>query len=235
LAIVEDDCKQVALLEGYLERLSSECSHFLTWHAFESGEAFLKSFNAGMYDIMLLDIQLTGIDGMELAQRVRAANDQALYIFITNLVQCAIQGYSVQALDFLIKPIEYALFAQKLSTALECLKRVLQRKEVLSFKVIGGIVNLRPIHILYFEIVSRKTLFYTNSETYHTNEALGSIEQRLTSKGFYRCHTGYLVNIVHVRSIHKDYAVVGRAKVPVSKHRRKGFLDAVGNFLGNHA
>ena len=231
IAIVEDEISQVALFVTYLERYRKERSLDMAWHTYPDGDLFIEAFSPGKYDIVLLDIQMKRMDGLKTAREIRARDDAVAIIFITNLVQCAIQGYAVRALDFIVKPVEYGLFAQKLQNAIGRLQRIMQG--TVSFRVADGIANLNPASILYFEIVSRKVYIHTETQTYRCNDTLQNIEQRLGDRRFFRCHAGYLVNVARVSSIKKDHALIGDVKVPISRHRRKDFLDAVGNYFGS--
>jgi DNA-binding LytR/AlgR family response regulator len=230
LALVEDDDKAISILEGYLKQIIENRVHDIEWDVYSGGEAFLWSFKPGKYDILLLDIQLPGIDGIELARQIRAQDNSVLIMFITNLAQYAVQGYSVRAFDFMVKPIECALFTQKLRAAIEHLHRTGQ--DTISFKVAEGIVNLEPAQILFFGIESRRLLIHTKERVYRCNDSLQNIERRLDDKRFFRCHSGYLVNMAYVRSIYKSHAMVREARVPISRNRRKDFLYAMGNYLG---
>lgn len=231
IAIVEDEKKQIDLLESYLKKYKEEQLQNIVWHAFLDGDEFLISFTEGKYDIVLLDIQMGHVNGMQVASEIRKLDDTVLIIFITNLVQYAIQGYSVRALDFIVKPVEYELFSQRMQGAINRLQRTMQG--TLSFKIVDGIVNLHPSRILYFGIEAKKLYIYTDTQVYRCNDTLQNIENRLSGNRFFRCHAGYLVNMAHVHAIKRDCALVGDTYIPISKYRRKEFLYAVGNFLGS--
>lgn len=231
IAIVEDENKDRELLKEYLDRFQAEKGEPLFVHVYPDGEEFLESFSSGKFDILLLDIHMQYMNGMATAQEIRKSDDNVLIIFITNLVQYAVQGYSVRAFDFIVKPVEYSVFAQKLYRATQRLNRTIH--SCVRFKVLDQIVNLQLSGILYFEIVARKLFIHTDTEIYRCNDTLHSIEEKLNDGRFFRCHAGYLVNVAYVRSVGKDYAMVGSARIPVSKHRRKAFLDAIGNYLGS--
>jgi DNA-binding LytR/AlgR family response regulator len=151
-------------------------------------------------------------------------------MFITNIVQFAVKGYSVQAMDFIVKPIDYSAFANKLEAAI---KTVLKRSTVTArIKTLSGLMLFDLDEIVCVEIISRKLFIHTRSKSYQCNETLQGIEEKLKDERFYRCHAAYLVNLQHVHQIDKTNAIVANRQVPISRHRLKGLMDALTKYLG---
>ena len=230
LAIAEDDILQQKKIREHLDRYSKESGQEISCQFFSDGFQLLEKYAPGKFDILLLDIQMQHIDGMKAAQEIRMIDDAVLIIFITNLAHYAIQGYSVRAFDFVIKPIEHDLFTRKINNAVQVIKRNMRDK--VSFKVHDGRIGVDRASILYFEIFSRKIIIHTDAGAYHTNDTLKNIEQLLDDPRFFRCHAGFLVNISHVKFVGKSSARVGNAEIPISKHRRKEFLDTIASCMG---
>ena len=126
-AIVEDDPAYAAVITDFYRRYAEECGRAVKIDFFESGSAFLEGYGEG-YDLVFLDIELPGLDGMHVAADLRARDKSVLIIFVTNLAQYAVNGYDVQAFDFIVKPIKYYNFAMKLRRAFECLDNLCKRK-----------------------------------------------------------------------------------------------------------
>ena len=229
IAVTEDDTRQQQVLKEYLARYSKESSQPFHVEYFNDGLKLLENYIPGKFDLLILDIQMRHMDGMETAQKIRTTDEAVIIIFITNFTHYAIQGYSVRAFDFIIKPIEYELFAVKIKDAIGMLKR--NRRGKVYFKVQGGQVELDRMSIMYFEIFARKIIIHTDSGSYQTNDTLKSIEQALDDTHFFRCHTSFLVNTSHVSFVGKNFAMVGGVEIPISKHRRKNFLDTIANHL----
>jgi DNA-binding LytR/AlgR family response regulator len=230
IAIAEDDLYQQKVIKEHLERYSTENAQQVACQFFSDGFQLLENYTTGKFDILLLDIQMQHIDGMKAAQEIRMIDEAVIIIFITNLAHYAIQGYSVRAFDFIIKPIDHELFTRKIDNAVKVIKRNQQDK--ISFKVQSGRIGLDRTAIMYFEIFARKIIIHTDTGSYQINDTLKNIEQILDDVRFFRCHAGFLVNIPHVKFVGKSSAMVGNAEIPISKHRRKEFLDAIANCMG---
>jgi DNA-binding LytR/AlgR family response regulator len=230
IAIAEDDMQQQKVIKEHLERYSAENAQQVACQFFSDGFQLLENYTVGKFDILLLDIQMQHIDGMKAAQEIRMIDEAVLIIFITNLAHYAIQGYSVRAFDFIIKPIDHELFERKINNAVQVIKR--NQRDKVSFKVHNGRIGLDRAAIMYFEIFARKITIHTDTGSYQINDTLKNIEQIIDDARFFRCHAGFLVNISHVKFVGKTSAKIGNAEVPISKHRRKEFLEAIANGMG---
>ena len=105
-AIVEDSPRELEHLKECLARYSAERDIPLETTAFGDAASFLEHYRAD-YDIVFMDIELPGINGMEAAHRLREIDQQVILIFVTNMAQFAVKGYEVDALDYIIKPAQY--------------------------------------------------------------------------------------------------------------------------------
>ena len=122
IAVVEDEPRERQELCSAVEAYFREKDISLQIHPFESGEEIAK--RAGeFFDVIFMDIDMGGLDGMEAARRIRAVDSNAVIVFITNMAGYAIEGYSVQALDFLIKPVSALRIRQELDKILEIRRR----------------------------------------------------------------------------------------------------------------
>ena len=129
IAVVDDLPEERSRLEEYLRRFAGERKLTVTVDPFEGGESFLAAFDHN-YDIVLLDIEMQGIDGMETARRLRERDEKVCLLFVTYLANFAVQGYSVHALDFLVKPVSFENFGMKLERAITAADRA-RKKEIL--------------------------------------------------------------------------------------------------------
>lgn len=170
------------------------------------------------------------IDGITAAKIIRGLDENVIIIFITNIVQYAVKGYSVQALDFIIKPIDYDAFVQKLEMALRKVHK--NQAETVCIKLLSGLSIFKLDDIVCIEIVSRRLFIHTIDKSFQCNETLQGIEEKLNDERFYRCHAAYLVNLQHVRQVYSSDMIVAKRRVPVSRHRLKGLMDALTKYLG---
>ena len=163
------------------------------------------------YDAIFLDIEMPKVNGMDAAEQIRDMDDDVVLMFITNMAQYAIQGYSVGALDFVMKPINYYTFSMKL-------KRVLKRIDKKEKEHQNKMLN-----------------YYTSKGTYSVKGTLQSVEKQLENYSFAKCNHWYLVNLKHVKEVRKNIAVVGCYEVEISRRNKTTFLKALTEYLGGHA
>ena len=126
IAIVEDDERYRAQLERYIHRYEEESGEQFNICHFSDGDEIVDNY-AGNYDIILLDIEMRRLSGMGAARIIRSLDQEVLLIFITNMAQYAIQGYEVEAMDYVLKPIRYFAFSQEMEKAVKRLKRMDRR------------------------------------------------------------------------------------------------------------
>ncbi len=230
IAVVEDEPDQLGQISNYLKKYETISGNQLLVRTFSDGDELLDDFLPGSYHILLLDVQMKRVDGMTAAKKIRTIDESVVIMFITNIVQYAVKGYSVQALDFIVKPIGYHAFAQKIETAIEQVHRLAKR--TVCIKTISGLMIFELDDIVCVEIVSRKLLIHTLKNSYQCNETLQGIEDKLNDDRFYRCHAAFLVNLQHIHQIDKSNILVANKQVPKSRYRHKGLLDALTKYLG---
>ena len=112
VAIVEDSIKDFTLLKSYLEQYEKENNIEFNIQCFENGIRFLDKFSAN-YDIIFMDIDMPYMNGLEVSKKIREIDKTVVLIFVTNLSQYAVNGYEVEALDYIVKPISYFNFSIK--------------------------------------------------------------------------------------------------------------------------
>lgn len=146
IAVVEDSAQDRAVLDSYLEKYQQEKNcHFQITH-FSDGDEIALGYKGG-YDLILMDIEMTFLDGMSAAEEIRRADPEVLIIFITNSPQYAIKGYAVQALDYILKPLSYYAFCQRMNHVRELLGR--RQKHFLTVPCAGGVQKLDVLrHLL---------------------------------------------------------------------------------------
>lgn len=229
VAIVEDDAGYVQELRGYLTRLEKETDRDIEVFSYPNGLTFLKDFK-GQFDILLLDISMPYLDGMETARRVRETDREVLILFITNLAQYAIKGYEVDALDYIVKPVNYFGFSQRLMRAIS---RISGREaSYLAINQKTGIRKLDIRGIYYVESLNHNLTFHTRDGDFTVFGSLKDMEERLAGHHFIRCNKGYLVSLRHVDRIEDGCAVVQGVPLLISRNRRNSFLEALANYLG---
>lgn len=232
IAIVEDEEQYAEQLRRYLEKFSQEYRQELDVNLFYSGAALLESYR-GQYDILMMDIEMPLMDGMTTAERVRRQDPEVVILFITNMAQYAIRGYEVGAMDYMLKPVTYFAFSQRLNRALTRIRS--KQKHYLIISVRGGAQKLEAESIRYIESQGHNLIFHTVSGDYTTAAALKDVEEKLEGLSFFRCNKGYLVNLAHISGVSDGCALVHGEKLLISRARKAEFMEALTNFVGGTA
>lgn len=167
---------------------------------FSRGEDLLS--RAGSFDVVLLDIEMDGINGMQAAQALRGQGKECEIIFVTSHSSYVYEAFGVDASNFLLKPVA----EQKLFAAVDkALNRVLkdENAQYLLVKKGGDIAKIRFSDILFCEIINHRLVIHTSGGAIDYYENIATLEKKL-SGSFFRSHRSYIINLKNVVSFEKD-------------------------------
>ena len=228
--ICDDEQEMREAVQANLARFSEETGEQFSVTQYTSGEALLFNLTEDT-DIIFLDIKMDGITGMDAARKLREKNSRVCIIFITTMTQYAIEGYSVHAFGFLKKPVTYAQFRLQMADALRHLAPL--KKESISLRAGGEIRSITLADLIYAEVIDHDLNVVCPGETIVCRTTMNELEKQLQGKGFFRIHKGYCINLAHVSRVVSDGVVMSTgAELPISKHRRREFLEAYAAFVG---
>lgn len=230
VAVCDDDPSIRGMLCKYLDRFSGTSGIETSVTLFENGEALLQRELSDL-DLLVLDIQMTGISGLDTARTIRATNQKLTIIFFTNYIQYALEGYEVQAYRFLLKPLDYEQFCAVVGKALTELQTRKRATLVIPTKAKTSHISIGSI--LYAETYKGHVLLYTENDAIESFASMKETEEALKDHPFVRCHTAFLVSLREIRSItQQDVLLRSGQAIPLSKHRRKAVKEALTVFWG---
>lgn len=222
LAVCDDEAAAretlCAMADAFLS--ARELGHHITPYA-NGGELLA----AGEFDVIFLDIRMRGMSGMETARKLRAQGREGLLVFVTALEEYACDAFDVEALGYLVKPLDAGRFSRTMERV--C-KALWQREQGgLLIKRAGGCRRVRFSEIVYCEIMSRKIYLHTGREVIDYYQRLAALETQIDGR-FFKCHRSYLVNLDHVQGFTEGMARLDTgAVIPVSRLRRQEFSQAL--------
>lgn len=230
IAIVDDNRQERQALEEYVEHSLAEKNTAHIIHKFDGGVEFIRSRTS--YDIVFMEAQMRDMDGLDAARFLRIVNQDAKLIFVTHMAQLAIHGYGVNAMDFIVKPVDQPTVDRLVDRALSSIEK--DRGDSFALKTPQGIINLFTRSIYYVEVYDHDLIYHTEQGDYRVRGRLGNATEKLDNRFFVQCSRSYLVNICHVQSLHGDHLIVGGVKLQITKSHRKKIEQIFMDYLDGH-
>lgn len=228
VAVVEDELSAFKVLDGYLARYSADHGEQFQVDHFASAVEFLDKFRP-FYDLIFMDIELPGINGMEASHLLREKDPTVTLIFVTNMAQYAIKGYEVDAFDFVVKPLSYYDFSLKLGKALTRMR--MSGQQTITVQTEGGLRVVPTSSLLYVEVMRHKLTFHTDEGAFDGYGSLTTVEAKLPAEQFVRCKACYLVNLKRVTKVSENSIMVGTDELSIGRSKKREFMEALTNFL----
>ena len=228
IAIVEDSPAEREKIRECLDYVTETEKISFHIQEFSTGASFLFNANDG-WDIVFMDIDMPEMNGMETARAMRKTNQAVILIFVTNMAQYAISGYEVDALDFILKPINKYSFAIKVKRAVA--RTIKRNDEFIPVRMEGDIHQVRIASIKYLDMQDHHVIYHTVEGDYSEYITLKEACEKINRKFFVYCNRSYLVNMRHITSVGKDTVKVGGDELIISRPQRKAFLEALSDFM----
>ena len=212
LAICDDSARDTE----YLRRL---CNGFkenaeLSVSAFSNGADLLSEHTRVIFDIVLLDVDMPGDNGLEIGKALRAISAQTVIIFVTSYPQYAIEAYDCEAFHYLLKPCDEQKLYQVINRAISKLKVT---KKYHLIKTQKMTVKLKISEIYYVECCRKHIIYHTQNDSFDTIGTLSETYDLLKEYGFFQVHQGYLVNFEKIKW---DFINTGANKAKINMQEK---------------
>ena len=228
VAIVDDEHKERRKLRECLEFIGKEKIKFAV-SEFSGAEEFLLKYEP-VYDVVFMDIQLGATDGIDAAKALRKIDATVIIIFVTNMAQLAVRGYEVDAMDFIVKPVEKLTFALKFKRALG---RLLPRENSkILIKQDGDFISVNPCALRYVEVDGHYVVYHSPDGAVREYTTLSAAEKKISAGGaFVRCNRGQAVNLRFVTAVRRDTVEIDGEELILARTQRNAFIKAYAEYM----
>ncbi|MBQ8515573.1 MAG: response regulator transcription factor [Ruminococcus sp.] len=214
IALCDDEPQQIMQMRRLLQEWNADKASEIEIRAYNSAEQFLFDYEANPCDLLLLDIEMNGINGMELAKTLRTKGDMLPIVFITGFSEYMADGYDVEALHYLLKPVR----KEKLFEVLERFSARGQIRTQVLLPCENGTMRISEDSILYCEAMGKQThLFLSDGQKLICTCGISKLAKEL-SHDFIPCHRSYLIHLRFIRSISKTAVTMDNGQeLPLSR------------------
>ena len=233
IVICEDNIEELNIINEYIEQWSKNNNIKVKIDKYQSSESFLFEWtDYNKYDIVFFDIKMKKVSGIELSNLVREKNKVVDIVFVTGMIEYALHGYKVSAMQYLLKPIKQDDIYSCLNKVLERIDSTDESSKFMIIKTPKKSMKLNYDEIYYFEMFSPNIVIHTIKEEIALRKKISEIEKELKSSSFIRCHRSYIVNLKYVKSISKKTIILeNEVNIPLSRNKYKEVNDYFINYL----
>jgi len=227
ICICDDDGVSRELVKNLCTKMMDEQGLEGRFFEYKNAESFVMGCPSNP-DILFLDVIMGKMTGIEAAKEIRKENTAVTIVFMSNYATYAVEGYSVQAYRYLLKPIVGQRFHDEMFDVFERL--AMRRRNVFTVKNEQGTFAIDPGKVIYVETSGSKTVcLHTVDGQVNCRDSLKKWDNAFTGMGFFRCHSAYLVNLAYVQEVLANdvLKLSGGETLAVSRHRRAKLIEAL--------
>lgn len=225
--IIDDEPLAIKLLENHISKIKDLKLVGTEQNAMEA----YKILQTQDVDLLFLDIQMPDLSGIDF---LKSLNNKPKTIFVTAYREFAVEGFELEAVDYLLKPITFERFFKSVD---RILRNTVQKKQndFINFKIEKFIRKFYLDDILYFESIGNDLKIFTKNQSFIVSKmSLNEILSNLGSKNFIRIHRSFVINSTNVSAINNNEVLFGNKSTPVGRSYRKEFDEFAEKFINNN-
>jgi len=231
IAICDDVQSDRMQIESFINDFCSRENFRTNRIIFEDGESLVRYYMEGnpRFDIVFLDIYMTGLNGLKSAEQVRKFDSECKIIFTTSSTEHALISFSVFPFNYLVKPITKKVFESVFNRALEKINNEIQKN--LSIKIGSKIFSLPYKDIMFIESNAKVVnVHMATSNPFSYISKLDDLESQINDKRFIRCHKSFLVNMDYISCVENyTFKLINNTQTPITQRHyvsiKKAFYD----------
>ena len=225
-AIVDDDPVYAEYLKKCVSKYGAENKVSFDVTFYLDGDQIVQEYHS-QFDLIFMNVEMKFLNGISAADEIRKRDTEVVILFITSQKKYAFDGYAVDALDYIMKPASYPIVAQALDRVVIYIKG---RKKAIIIHSREGDIRINPVNIYYLESQGHRLLWHTAFGIYESSDTITEMEEFLNEENFCRGNRGYLINLRYVESMQDGCAIVKKEQLPISRLRRKSFMNALTDY-----
>lgn len=194
VAICDDERPMYINLWGLLEEYRKKRNIVVYTDYYKSGEELIKASKD--YEVIFMDFQMDGLNGIETAERIRETNKECIIIFVSAFPEAAVDSHEVGTFRFLVKPVD----KNKLFKALDDYLNSIDYDNLLILKTHEGTWKIKMSEIIYAEAKGKHTVIRTTKDSHEINIHLKKLGEKLPAEKFIRCQRAYIVGFAHIEN-----------------------------------
>ena len=222
IAICDDEEIYRVELKTILDKLLINVDYNID--TFDDGRQLMESFNKAPYDLVFLDIEMPAVDGITLAKSIRSKSENVFIVFLTGHIEYALEGYEVNALRYLTKPVDI----DKLKEVIRYVQEKQGSARQLIIREDGEEILIDINDVIYMESMNQNVRIVSTSGEHIIRYNIGDFEEQLKNDGFFRIHRGYLISLSKVKKLVKNDVIMDNGEtLPASRSNLKPLKEAL--------
>lgn len=230
IAVVDDNLNDRKMILDYLSQFFNESGEDYTTSTFEDGVSFLNDYSFS-YDFIIFDIDMPQMSGIDTAKELRKKDSNVTIMFVTNMPQYALEGYSVEAVDYVLKPLSYPDFRLKMKKATRYILRNSVKKVTINTTE-EGLITVDSSDIYYVESKLHYIYYHTKKGIYKMRAKLTEVEDILLPYHFARSGGSFLINLAYLEKIDGNEIVIAGETLPLSRRMKASLMSAFTKYMG---